>query len=207
MGVVGPVHGSSLTEQAENMVYLPYWRANIGMSLVVRTTGDPHNAAGAIRSVVTRLDPRVPVSDIQPMQDLVDAAVAQRRFQLFILIAFAGMALMLACLGTYGVLSFNVGQRTGEIGIRMALGARPEQVRRLILRQGMLPVAGGLAIGVAVSAALGRGVESLLFGVEALDPVTYTVASATLLAAGLLACFIPARRVARLNPPQALRNE
>ncbi len=208
IGIVGSVHGASLTKDAENMVYMPYWqRANSGMSLVVRTTGDPHQAASAIRSVVARLDPRVPVSNIQPMQDLVDDAVAQRRFQLFILIAFAGMALMLACLGTYGVLSFQVGQRTGEIGIRMALGARPQQVRGFILRQGMIPVATGLMLGVAVSVALGRVVQSLLFGVEALDPVTYTLASATLLAAALLACWIPARRAARLNPLDALRNE
>ncbi len=208
VGVVGSVHGSSLTKQAENMIYMPYWQdVNTGMSLVVRTTGDPHNAAGAIRSVVARLDPRVPVSDVRRMQDLVDSSMTQRRFQLFILIAFAGMALVLACLGIYGVLSFNVGQRTGEMGIRMALGARPGQIRGLILRQGMVPVVAGLLTGVTLSAVLGRVVQSLLFGVEALDPVTYVLTSVMLLVVALLACLIPARRAARLNPLEALRNE
>ncbi len=208
IGVVGVVHGASLTSQAENMTYSPDWQnPSTGMALVVRSTGDSGSVAGAIRSVVARLDPRIPVSDIRPMRDLVDSSVAQRRFQLFILMAFAGMALLLACLGIYGVLSFNVGQRTGEIGIRMALGARPEQVRGLILRQGMLPVLAGLMVGLLASAASGRLVQSLLFGVKALDPLTYVVTSAVLLSVAMLACFIPARRAARLNPLEALRNE
>lgn len=113
----------------------------------------------------------------------------QRRFQLYILVAFAGMALLLACSGIYGVLSFAVGRRTGEIGIRMAHGARPEQIRRAMLRQGMAPVIVGLIAGVAASAASGRLVQSLLFGIEALDPATYVLASGVLICVGLLACL------------------
>lgn len=124
-----------------------------------------------------------------------------------LLVGFAGMALVLACLGIYGVLSFSVSRRTNEIGIRMALGARTADVRKTVLRQGLAPVAFGLAAGLLASLALGSLLRSLLFNVQPLDPTTYVLTSFALLGVSVLACLLPSQRAARLNPVDALRNE
>ena len=141
------------------------------------------------------------------MDDILSDSVAQRRFQLVLLIGFAAVGLILACLGIYGVLAFTVTRRTSEIGIRMALGAQPGQVRRAMLRRGMLPVVVGLAVGLLISVAAGSVLQSLLFDVKTLDPLTYFVTSGALLAVASLACLIPSQRAARLNPVDALHRE
>jgi putative ABC transport system permease protein len=205
---VGAVHAASLTQTAANMEYFPFWQNNDqGMSVIVRTAKDPKGLAAVIRRSVAALEPQAPVSDIRTMEDVVSDSVAHRRFQLLLLVGFAGMALVLACLGIYGVLSFSVSRRTNEIGIRIALGARPGDVRQTVLRQGLVPVVFGLAAGLLASVALGSLVQSLLFDVKALDPTTYAFTSFTLLGVSVLACLIPSQRAARLNPVDALRNE
>lgn len=208
IGVVGAVHAASLTQSAENMEYFPFWQNDDqGMSLIVRTAEDPKGLASVIRSTVLGLEPQAPVSDIRMMEDVVSDSVAHRRFQLLLLVGFAGMALVLACLGIYGVLSFAVSRRTNEIGIRMALGARPSDVRRTMLGQGLMPVVFGLAAGLVVSFAFGNVLQNLLFGIKAMDPATYLLTSLILLGISALACLIPSQRASRLNPVDALRNE
>jgi predicted permease len=206
IGVVGAVHAASLTQTAANMEYFPFWQNNDqGMSVIVRTAKDPKGLAAVIRRSVAALEPQAPVSDVRTMEDVVSDSVAHRRFQLLLLVGFAGMALVLACLGIYGVLSFSVSRRTNEIGIRMALGARPGDVRRTVLRQGLVPVVFGLAAGLLASVALGNLLQSLLFDVKALDPTTYVFTSFALLGVSALACLVPSQRAARLNPVDALR--
>ena len=141
------------------------------------------------------------------MQQIVAASVAQRRFQLTLVILFAGIGLVLASLGIYGVVSYSVEQRRGEMGIRMALGATGLGLRALVLRQGLAPVVMGLAAGVAGAIAMGRILQGLLFGVQVTDPLTLAAVAAILLAVAAAACYLPARRVTRGDPLAALRYE
>ncbi|PYQ00063.1 MAG: hypothetical protein DMF83_29085, partial [Acidobacteria bacterium] len=175
--------------------------------LVVRTTGDPLALASAVRDVVRSVDHDLLTEDITSMESLVEAALGGPRFGMQLLSAFALAALALAALGTYGVMAFLVGRRTREIGVRMALGARAADVRRLVFGQGMRPVLAGLAAGVVGSLALGRAVSTLLFGVGADDPATLAGAAAVLAGVAAAACYFPARRAARLDPAVALRRE
>ena len=208
IGIVGDVRTASLRDKPSPMAYIPDW-GDYGndMALTVRTRGEARPVINGIRSTVAHLDAGVPVTQIRTMKEVVSESVAAARFQLVLLGAFAAAAVLLACLGIYGVLAFTVGRRTSEIGIRMALGAWPAQVRWAILKQGLLPVVVGLAIGFGLSMALGHVVESLLFGLHALDPSTYAVAAVATLSAAALACLAPADRAARLNPSDALRTE
>ena len=141
------------------------------------------------------------------MRQVLSDSVSQKRFQLILLAGFALAALALACLGIYGVLAFATGRRTSEIGIRMALGARPTQIQRAIVRNGMMPVVAGMAVGLLASAALARAIESLLFQVRTTDPIMYAGTALVLLVVAAAACFLPARRAAGLNPVEALRHE
>ena len=144
---------------------------------------------------------------VRTMGDVVDRSVAQRRFQLALMLAFAACALLVASLGIYGVVSYAVARRRTEIGIRMALGARRSQLLRLVLRQGMAPVVAGLAGGVAIALLLGGAIRGLLFAVQPADPVTIADVSVLLLAVAMLACLVPARRAMRTDPVIALRSE
>jgi putative ABC transport system permease protein len=141
------------------------------------------------------------------MREVVASSVSEQRFQVILLATFAAIAVVLACLGIYGVLAFTISRRTSEIGVRMALGAHPDTILRSTLAAGMTPVLIGIVAGLSISAALARVVANLLFGVRALDPWTYAGTSLVLLIIAALACLIPARRAARLNPIEALRNE
>ncbi|MGH9627451.1 MAG: FtsX-like permease family protein, partial [Bryobacteraceae bacterium] len=188
--------------------YYPYWqRVPNGVSLVVRTSGDPQTAAAAIRATLRGEDAQLPIQAMRTLEEVVDRSVAQRRFQLILMAAFAASALLVASLGIYGVVSYAVARRRNEIGIRMALGAQRSQLVGLVILQGMAPVLLGLAAGVAVAVLLGRAIRSLLFGVQPTDPMTIGGVTVLLLAVGVLACLIPARRAAGTDAVAALRFE
>src|SRR3569833_440264 len=158
------------------MVYFPDWQEAIrNMSLVIRTDTEPESLAQTVRRTVSTLDKQAAITSTETMRQIVAGSVAQQRFQTYLLAAFTFAALTLACLGIYGVLAFATGRRTPEIGIRMALGARPSEIFRAILSSGMAPVLTGVIVGLAISVAQARTLQSLLFQVRALDPLLYAV--------------------------------
>jgi ABC-type antimicrobial peptide transport system permease subunit len=176
-------------------------------SILVRTAMDPKSIAAALRAVVWSADGDVPVPEERTLAQIMSESVARRRFQMRLVLLFAIAALALAAFGTYGVVSYAVGRRRAEIGIRMALGAGKGSVLRLVLRQGMTPVFAGLAAGALAAVAIGRYVSSLLFEVSPHDPVAFAISAAVLGAVSALACWIPARRAAGVNPLDAIRYE
>jgi len=207
VGVVGEVR-AVLHSDPPPTAYYPYWqRVPEGVALVVRTTADPRTVAGALRAALRSEDAQLPIPLIRTMEEVVDRSVAQRRFQLTLMLAFALSALLVASLGIYGVVAYSVARRRNEIGIRMALGAERSQLLGLVIRQGMTPVVLGLAAGIAVALMLGQAVRGLLFGVQPADPVTIAAVTIVLLIVGVLACLIPARRAAGTNAVEALRFE
>jgi predicted permease len=208
IGVVSDVRAKSLQDDPGLMVYVPYWdRTPWLAAIAVRTAGDPVAAAGAIREAVWSVDSQLPVSDIQTMEHIESRSVSQRRFQIALLTLFAGSALLLAVLGTYGVLAFSVARRTNEIGIRMALGAQPGNILSMVIRSGLAPVALGIAAGVAGALALGRVLAGLLFAVSPYDWRTISGVFVLTALSALAACWIPARRATRVDPLEALRYE
>jgi predicted permease len=208
VGVVADVHATSLQDAPGLMVYVPYWdRAPWSAAIAVRTAGNPVAAAGAIREAVWSVDSQLPVSDIETMEQIESRSLSQRRFQMALLGVFAGSALLLAALGTYGVLAFSVARRTNEIGIRMALGAQPTNIVSMVMRRGLVPVAFGVVAGVAGALALGRVISGLLFAVSPYDWRTILGVMALTLICALAACWIPARRATRVDPLDALRYE
>jgi putative ABC transport system permease protein len=178
-----------------------------GLSVVIRTTADPLSLVSAARDAVRSVDPSVPLVEPQRMSALVSDSVAQPRFRSTLLLSFAWLALLLAVVGIYGVVAFMVEQRTHEISVRVALGARPGAVIGLILRQGAVPVVSGLVIGLAGAFAVGRAMRGLLFNVAPTDPVTFMGTSGLLAAVALVACVVPARRALAVEPVTALRAE
>jgi predicted permease len=208
VGVVADVRATSLQDAPGLMVYVPYWdRAPWSAAIAVRTAGNPVAAAGAIREAVWSVDSQLPVSDIETMEQIESRSLSQRRFQITLLAVFAGSALLLAALGTYGVLAFSVARRTNEIGIRMALGAQPGNILSMVMRRGVVPVAFGLVAGVAGALALGKVLSGLLFAVSPYDWRTILSVMALTLICALAACWIPARRATRVDPLDALRYE
>jgi len=194
------------------MVYRPYWNtSNPGairnFSLVIRTGQDPESAAAAVRKTIWSLDSELPVPEMTSMRQVISASVAQRRFETALLGGFALAALLLAVIGIYGVISYSMNRRRGEIGIRMALGAEARQVIGMVLRQGMRPVAIGLLIGLATALALGRVLGALLYEIRPTDPAVLATVAAALTIAAALACYLPARRAARVDPATVLRYE
>ena len=163
--------------------------------------------ASEIRSTLKSMDPNLALTDLQTMGDLVSKASARRRFQTFLLTAFAAIALVMALVGLYGLMAYSVNRRTREVGIRMALGAQRSNVLLLVLKNAGLLLGTGLALGVACVWVTTRAIRSFLFGVSAHDPVTTFGVCALLLVCGLLAAFMPARRAASINPTEALRAE
>jgi putative ABC transport system permease protein len=178
-----------------------------GLSIVMRTPADPAGLLSVARAAVRTVDPSVPLVEPQPMTMLVSDSVAQPRFRSTLLLAFAGLAVLLAIVGIYGVVAFIVGQRAQEISVRVALGAQRSSVLWLILRQGLMPVVIGVAIGLAGAVALGRAMRELLFNVGPADPVTFIAMPALLLIVALAACVLPARRALAVDPVSALRAE
>ncbi|MFT4111426.1 ABC transporter permease [Silvibacterium sp.] len=208
VAVVGDVKGQRLTTAAPAAIYLPITQCVITPPLlVIRTAGDPVSLIPAVRAQVAGLRRDVPVYDVHTLEDLLSGAASSRRFQMVLLSAFAGMALLLSALGLYGVLAYMVAQRENEMGLRLALGAQRGDVLRLVLKRGAGLAAVGLAIGLAASAVLTRYVQSLLYGVTALDPVTYGCVALLVAFLALIASAAPAWQAARVDPISALRNE
>jgi putative ABC transport system permease protein len=208
IGIAGDVRANGLQKPPEQVVYIPYWyRGRSQTSLVIRTGMSPTAIAGAVRAELRKLDPELPVPQFRTMQDIVSASVAERKFQLSLVLVFAGIALALACLGIFGVVSYTVAQRRGEMGIRLALGATAGNLRSMVVRQGLMPVVVGLTCGIVGAVALGRVMEGMLFGVQSGDPWTLAAVSLTLLGVAAAACYIPAMRVSRADPLTALRYE
>jgi predicted lysophospholipase L1 biosynthesis ABC-type transport system permease subunit len=210
LGVVGDVRGVSLSDDLSLTVYLPYWQRSFNrnrVSLVVKTAGDPGASAAGVRHTIHRLDPELAVPAFRTMNDVVDASAASRRFQTELVLLFAVTALLLASLGTYGVISYAVAQRTNEIGIRIALGAARGRVFRDVLLDAGRLVGMGLGVGLPAAVAAGYGLRALLFGVVPHDGLTLACVSGILAATAILAAFVPAWQASRVDPLIALRAE
>jgi len=177
------------------------------MNLVVRTTSDPLRSANAVRGQVWAVDKDQPLFDIKTMEDVVADSFARPHWLASLLGSFAGLALLLAALGIYGLVSYAVSQRTPEIGIRMALGAQSGDVLRLVLRKGMGLTLAGLVIGISTALIIPGLLRSFLFGVKPTDPMSFAVVAFLLAGIALLACYIPGQRAMRVDPIVALRHE
>jgi putative ABC transport system permease protein len=210
VGVADDVRYGGLSRSPVPLVYTPYAQgaeSTTAMFLTVRAAGDPMSVVGAIREQIRQVDRDQPVASIQTMEARVSASVSQPRLQMDVLGAFAGLAILLAAIGIYGVISYTVTQRTREIGIRMALGAGRREVLRLVLRQGFTMVIAGLATGLAGAMLLTRVLRTLLFGVSTTDPAVFASIVVLLSATAWLATYLPARRATRVDPLVALRDE
>ena len=177
------------------------------MAFMIRTTSEPEGIIAAVRQTVQSLDKNQPVYGVRTLESVMSEAVAKPRFRTFLLGVFAVVALILAMVGIYGVMSYSVEQRTHEIGIRMALGARSLDVLKLVIGHGMALAFAGVGIGLVASFALTRVMSQLMFGVTPTDPLTFAVIALLLTSVALLACYIPARRATKVDPLQALRRE
>jgi putative ABC transport system permease protein len=208
VGIVGDVKQQDLATPTYPAAYAPFnmWAIEF-FTVLVRTDADPRAVQARARSVVREVDPELPIFDLTTMTEAVSDSVAQPRFYMLLLGAFATIALLLAALGIYGVIAYAVSQRTRELGIRVALGATRERIVRLVIRDGVWLAGVGVVLGVFASLALTRAIASLTFGVGKVDPITLTVAPVTLMAVALLGCYLPARRAAKVDPVIAMRNE
>ncbi len=208
VGVVGHTRQDGLDSEGRAQLYVPYRQLMIpSLTLAVRTAGDPTRVAGAVRAAVREVDPDQPVARVQTMDDLVSATLGPRRFAMVLLGLFATLALVLAAVGIYGVMSFDVARRSQEIGVRMALGASAGTVLRLVLRQGLGLAAVGVGLGVLGSLALTDLLRSQLYEMSAVDPVTFGLVVVVLLGVASLASLVPARRATRVDPLAAMRAE
>jgi predicted permease len=206
VGVVGDVRQSRLALAPPPSVYFPQAVApRLMATIAVRTEGDPLALAEPIRRAVLEVDPDQPVRSVEPLEDVVARTIAADRFFTVLFAVFAGLALTLAAIGVYGVLAYSVGRRTQEIGVRMALGASAGRVLRMVMGDGLRPVAAGIALGTAAAVLLARVLAAQLYGVAATDPASFAAALAVLVAVALAAIALPARRAARVEPSVALR--
>jgi putative ABC transport system permease protein len=219
VGVVGDVKDGPLETESIPHIYTPYlqesdklvghptWTGLRSMNLVVSTQADPSILTAPIRSLIWNLDPQLTTTNVATLQETIQDSVLPQRFNMFLLLIFAAVAVFLAMVGIYGVISYGVTQRTREIGVRIALGAKPVTILSLILREGATLALWGAMLGLVVAFIAARLLRSLLFGVGALDPLTFIGASTVLVLVALFACFVPARRAMRINPNAALRHE
>lgn len=216
VGIVGQVRHNALTEEPRAEMYIPHAQWNVaagginagrGMTYVIRTAGDPLAALPHAREAVRSLDPNLPIADIRTLERVTDDSLAQPRFTTMLLGLFAALALVLATIGIYGVISLLVTRRRQEIGIRMALGAAPAAIVRMVLRRGAALASIGILVGLAAAALLGRLVASMLYGVTAFDPLTFATIPSVLLLVALVASLVPAGRAATVDPVEALRDE
>ena len=206
--MVGNVRQESLTDDVPAELYIPFTQMPMnGMTLVVRTTSDPLPVANAVRNEVLAIDKNQPIFDVKTLDQRVNDSVAVSRSLMLLFSAFALLALVLAAVGIYGIVSYSVTQRTHEIGIRMALGARAGNVLSLIMKNGVTLVLTGIVIGIAGALALTRFLTTLLFGVTPTDSVTFVVVSIVFFVIAVVASLIPAVRATRVDPLVALRYE
>jgi putative ABC transport system permease protein len=204
------VRSRRLDAASEVQVYFPFYQdpTAYNMSLVIRTSmADPLSLSGTVRAAIQSLDNNQPVYDVFTLRQIVGDSIAQRRFSMLLMGMFGALALALAAVGIYGVMSYSVAQRTHEIGVRIALGAQTADVLKMVIARGMKLILIGLTIGLAVAFVLTRLLETLLFGITATDGATYAEISALLAAVALVACYLPARRATRVDPMIALRQE
>ena len=207
VGVVDNVRSVSLAAEGRETVYVPYvFNSFLPLTYVVRTAADPASLIARIRAEAAAMDPDVPIAELSTLASYVSNAMSQTRFLLALIGAFAVMALGLASLGLYGVISYSAKQRTREIGVRVALGASERDVMGLILGQGLAVALAGIGLGLAGAVALSRVVSAFLVGVSATDPITFAGVAALLLAVAIVASFVPARRASRVDPVDALRD-
>jgi ABC-type antimicrobial peptide transport system permease subunit len=178
-----------------------------GASILVRTAVEPESVLPAVRQQVHQLDPGLVVAQPRTLEEVVGRSTSERRFTVGLFIAFAALALLLAAIGLYGVVSYGVSQRTAEIGVRIALGATSRDVRRLVMMQGLKPAVVGVVLGMVSAAWAAQLLRSLLFGVTPMDPMTFAAVPPGLLAVAAVACYLPAVRAIRLDPTTALRAE
>jgi putative ABC transport system permease protein len=211
VGVVGDVAHNGLTGSVKERFYRPHAQLNgasqRSMTLTIATRGPPMGVLGSVRDVVRGMDPSMPLAEVQTMDQVLRGSVAQPRFAMVLLAAFATIALTLAIVGIYGVISYAVSRRTQEIGIRMALGAESKDVVGLMIRQGMIMALLGVVVGVGLALSMGRVMEGILYGVQPQDPATFIAVPVLFAAVALVACWIPAARAARVDPANALRYE
>jgi predicted permease len=208
VGVYHDIHNGGVRGDGFPEIDVPFWQSPWPQAgLAVRTFGDPASMIKSITAVVHSVDPDLPLDQVKTMDQLVDQSLAGDRFSTALFASFAGVALLLAAIGIYGVMSFAVAQRTHEIGLRIALGAGPHQVLGLVLREGMLLAFAGLLVGLAGTYFVGRVMKTLLYQVNAMDPAAISAVTAVLLLTALLACYIPARRATQVDPMVALREE
>ncbi|HXW05911.1 MAG TPA: ABC transporter permease [Vicinamibacterales bacterium] len=210
VGIVDDVRREGLDVAPQPAIFLPHGGEHgieREVNVVIRTAGDPLEAVPFLRSVVRDLDPTAALGQVGPMAGQIARSVAEPRFAAIAISAFAAIALLLAAAGLYGVLSYHVTQRRREIGVRSALGASPRRIVGLVVRQGVAVTVVGVIIGLAAAAALAPGLRRLLFGIEPIDPLSFVLAPVVLLLVGILACLLPARRAASVDPAEALRSE
>jgi predicted permease len=208
VGVYHNVHNGGVRGDGFPEIVVPFWQSPWPQAgLAVRTFGDPASMTKSITAVVRSVDPNLPLDQVKTMDQLVDESLAGDRFSTVLFSGFAGVALLLAAIGIYGVMSFAVAQRTHEIGLRIALGAGPHQVLRLVLQEGMVLAFLGLLVGLAGTYFVGRVMKTLLYQVNAMDPAAISAVATVLLLSAFLACYIPARRATQVDPMVALREE
>jgi putative ABC transport system permease protein len=209
VGIVGDIRHAGLDIEPSPEYYIPYQQSSVDhLTVVVRSHGEnPMSFAQSLRGVVKAIDREQPIYNIRPLSQLLDDSLATRRFNMNLLGGFALLALALASIGIYGVMSYSVAQRTREIGVRIALGARSRDVMKLVLSQALLLTAAGLGLGIVGALALTRFLVTLLFGVKPTDLTTFIAVALVLGTVALVACFIPARRATKVDPLVALRYE
>jgi predicted permease len=206
IGVVADTHQEGLESKTRPEITKPMVDFT-QLTFAVRAAGDPESLITAVKSQVWSVDKNLPVYEVRTMEQILDEDTSQRKFQSFVMSVFAGIALVLASIGLFGVLTSLVGQRTQEIGIRMALGAQRAAVLRMIMREGSIMLLCGVALGLLLAMGTGKILSGILYGVGALDPIAFATAPLLLALAALLATWIPARRATRVNPVVALRTE
>jgi putative ABC transport system permease protein len=211
VGIVGDVKQMGLAVPPKEEMYFPYWQAKgnymMARALAIRTVTDPMSLLSAVRQVIWSIDPEQPISDVMTMDDILDREVEQRRNQASLLGGLAALALILACIGIYGVMAYLVAQQNHEFGVRAALGAGPGDIFGLVLGRGIKLTATGVGIGIAAALLVTRLMRSLLFGVSSFDPLTLGGVVLLLTLIALAACYVPARRAMRIDPMVALHFE